>query len=223
MRGGCQGQRSREVGCRSWESLGRLASSGRGGDQHDSLIASTVLERGTNHLDERSSARREAGLIRSAVAKPSVNRSCTAKSRSSAAASRLWSRKAALPRSEALVWPSTRATLLPAPPGIACQMNKPCSSDRVSRSSVMSAALRSSPRQRAIGATACARPFLMTLEWVRTPGGWRTATDIALPIPPAPHDLTLPDTRDAPMHRIRKLHESGHATPEQFAALLTRM
>lgn len=31
------------------------------------------------------------------------------------------------------------------------------------------------------------KPFLMILEWVRTPEGWRMATDIALPIPPAPH------------------------------------
>jgi hypothetical protein len=31
------------------------------------------------------------------------------------------------------------------------------------------------------------KPFLMILEWVRTPDGWRMATDIALPIPPAPH------------------------------------
>src|SRR5262245_38696016 len=30
------------------------------------------------------------------------------------------------------------------------------------------------------------KPFLMILEWVRTPVGWRMATDIALPIPPAP-------------------------------------
>jgi hypothetical protein len=30
------------------------------------------------------------------------------------------------------------------------------------------------------------KPFLMILEWVRTPEGWRMATDIALPIPPAP-------------------------------------
>jgi hypothetical protein len=29
------------------------------------------------------------------------------------------------------------------------------------------------------------KPFLMILEWVRTPDGWRMATDIALPIPPA--------------------------------------
>ena len=31
------------------------------------------------------------------------------------------------------------------------------------------------------------KPFLMILEWVRTPDGWRMATDIALPIPPAPN------------------------------------
>lgn len=30
------------------------------------------------------------------------------------------------------------------------------------------------------------KPFLMILEWVRTPDGWRMATDIALPIPPTP-------------------------------------
>jgi hypothetical protein len=30
------------------------------------------------------------------------------------------------------------------------------------------------------------KPFLMILEWVRTGDGWRMATDIALPIPPAP-------------------------------------
>jgi hypothetical protein len=30
------------------------------------------------------------------------------------------------------------------------------------------------------------KSFLMILEWVRTPDGWRMATDIALPIPPAP-------------------------------------
>lgn len=29
------------------------------------------------------------------------------------------------------------------------------------------------------------KPFLMILAWVRTPEGWRMATDIALPIPPA--------------------------------------
>ena len=33
-------------------------------------------------------------------------------------------------------------------------------------------------------------PFLMILEWVRTPEGWRMATDIALPIPPAPKPRT---------------------------------
>ena len=30
------------------------------------------------------------------------------------------------------------------------------------------------------------KPFLMILDWVRTKDGWRMATDIALPIPPAP-------------------------------------
>src|SRR5262245_6234748 len=37
------------------------------------------------------------------------------------------------------------------------------------------------------GQTPVPKPFLMILEWVRTPDGWRMATDIALPIPPAPH------------------------------------
>jgi hypothetical protein len=37
------------------------------------------------------------------------------------------------------------------------------------------------------GQTPIPKPFLMILEWVRTPGGWRVASDIALPIPPAPH------------------------------------
>jgi len=36
------------------------------------------------------------------------------------------------------------------------------------------------------GQTPVPKPFLMILEWVRTPQGWRMATDIALPIPPAP-------------------------------------
>jgi hypothetical protein len=36
------------------------------------------------------------------------------------------------------------------------------------------------------GQTPVPKPFLMILEWVRTPNGWRMATDIALPIPPAP-------------------------------------
>jgi hypothetical protein len=30
------------------------------------------------------------------------------------------------------------------------------------------------------------KPFLMIVNWVRTPKGWRMAADIALPIPPAP-------------------------------------
>jgi hypothetical protein len=36
------------------------------------------------------------------------------------------------------------------------------------------------------GQTPTPKPFLMILNWVRTPDGWRMATDIALPIPPAP-------------------------------------
>lgn len=36
------------------------------------------------------------------------------------------------------------------------------------------------------GQTPVPKPFLMILEWVKTPGGWKMATDIALPIPPAP-------------------------------------
>jgi hypothetical protein len=36
------------------------------------------------------------------------------------------------------------------------------------------------------GQTPTPKPFLMILNWVRTPEGWRMATDIALPIPPAP-------------------------------------
>jgi hypothetical protein len=36
------------------------------------------------------------------------------------------------------------------------------------------------------GQTPIPKPFLMILNWVRTPEGWRMATDIALPIPPAP-------------------------------------
>ena len=35
-----------------------------------------------------------------------------------------------------------------------------------------------------VGQTPVPRPFLMIIEWVRTPDGWRMATDIALPIPP---------------------------------------
>ncbi len=37
------------------------------------------------------------------------------------------------------------------------------------------------------GQTPEPRPFLMILDWIRTPQGWRMASDIALPIPPAPH------------------------------------
>jgi hypothetical protein len=36
------------------------------------------------------------------------------------------------------------------------------------------------------GQTPIPKPFLMILNWVRTPEGWRMATDIALPIPPVP-------------------------------------
>jgi SnoaL-like domain len=36
------------------------------------------------------------------------------------------------------------------------------------------------------GQTPTPKPFLMILNWVRTPEGWRMAADIALPIPPAP-------------------------------------
>ncbi len=36
------------------------------------------------------------------------------------------------------------------------------------------------------GQTPVPKPFLMIVNWVRTPQGWRMATDIALPIPPTP-------------------------------------
>jgi hypothetical protein len=36
------------------------------------------------------------------------------------------------------------------------------------------------------GQNAVPKPFLMILEWIKTPQGWRMATDVALPIPPAP-------------------------------------
>jgi hypothetical protein len=36
------------------------------------------------------------------------------------------------------------------------------------------------------GQTPVPKPFPMIVDWVRTPKGWRMATDIALPIPPAP-------------------------------------
>lgn len=35
------------------------------------------------------------------------------------------------------------------------------------------------------GQTPVPKPFLMILEWIRTSDGWRMATDIALPVPPA--------------------------------------
>ena len=37
------------------------------------------------------------------------------------------------------------------------------------------------------GQTPVPKPFLMILYWIRTPDGWRMASDIALPIPPPPH------------------------------------
>lgn len=36
------------------------------------------------------------------------------------------------------------------------------------------------------GQNPVAKPFLMIVDWIRTPQGWRMATDIALPIPPPP-------------------------------------
>ncbi len=36
------------------------------------------------------------------------------------------------------------------------------------------------------GQTGTPKPFLMIVDWVKTPSGWKLATDIALPIPPAP-------------------------------------
>ena len=36
------------------------------------------------------------------------------------------------------------------------------------------------------GQTPVPKAFLMIVTWIRTTGGWRMATDIALPIPPAP-------------------------------------
>ncbi len=36
------------------------------------------------------------------------------------------------------------------------------------------------------GQTPVPKPFLMIVTWIRTRGGWKMATDIALPIPPAP-------------------------------------
>jgi len=37
------------------------------------------------------------------------------------------------------------------------------------------------------GQTPVPRPFLMILNWIRTPHGWRMASDIALPVPAPPH------------------------------------
>jgi len=36
------------------------------------------------------------------------------------------------------------------------------------------------------GQTPLPKPFLMIVDWIHTPEGWRMATDIALPIPPPP-------------------------------------
>jgi hypothetical protein len=36
------------------------------------------------------------------------------------------------------------------------------------------------------GQEAVPKPFLMIVIWLRTPSGWKMATDVALPIPPVP-------------------------------------
>jgi hypothetical protein len=36
------------------------------------------------------------------------------------------------------------------------------------------------------GQTPVPKPFLMIVNWVRTPSGWKMASDIALPIPAPP-------------------------------------
>jgi hypothetical protein len=36
------------------------------------------------------------------------------------------------------------------------------------------------------GQTPTPKPFLMIVTWVKTPAGWRMATDVALPVPPPP-------------------------------------
>jgi hypothetical protein len=36
------------------------------------------------------------------------------------------------------------------------------------------------------GQTGTPKPFLMIVNWVRTPTGWKMAADIALPVPPVP-------------------------------------
>jgi hypothetical protein len=41
------------------------------------------------------------------------------------------------------------------------------------------------------GQTATPKPFLMIVTWVRMPDGWKMATDVALPIPPAPASKPL--------------------------------
>jgi len=44
------------------------------------------------------------------------------------------------------------------------------------------------------GQTPVPKPFLMIVTWIRTPAGWKMATDIALPIPPAPAAVPPPPT-----------------------------
>jgi hypothetical protein len=44
------------------------------------------------------------------------------------------------------------------------------------------------------GQTPVPKPFLMIVTWIRTTGGWKMATDIALPIPPAPPAASHPPT-----------------------------
>jgi len=36
------------------------------------------------------------------------------------------------------------------------------------------------------GQTAIPKPFLILMDWVRTPEGWKLASDIAIPVPPPP-------------------------------------
>jgi hypothetical protein len=64
------------------------------------------------------------------------------------------------------------------------------------------------------------KPFLMILNWIKTPHGWRMATDIALPIPSGTAALNA--TRKGPtMHPLRKLRETAPPpTAAQFAAIL---
>lgn len=42
------------------------------------------------------------------------------------------------------------------------------------------------------GQTPVPKPFLLILDWVRTPEGWRMATDIAVPIPTGPTSVAAP-------------------------------